>query len=785
MQIFKRGAITSIPLDKWFQLVKPRYTYIKVIPDKSIRSNNTINIAKAIKFTFKAINKRIKIEQKKLWFETNFKISYIIDISKNGVDFYFLVPVAYKTIIIEKIREIWTKATLEELESLVDHTKEVEVYQVAYKKEDALSLNVDRRTAEPLNSILSVMEIMQDTDRITVIYNFLPRNNGGWQTEYKETIKKFKDGKPIDRDKSNIQYMGLAALQLLFGLVDSFLNTLGEILGANMEKDKIGLVEALATALHENKQLSSSTNKKKDANILDTQIVVLSDGVDATRRENNGISVSHAFKVLDEDNELISKKVKKDFNLFDYRFDNIDISTFSVEEVTNFIQLPGRSLLRAFNKIGMVKTNESGVPTILQTGTKCLGPVKHKGNITNSYLPNQYNSGNFPLVANGGQGSGKTTFLGNYAKDCTKAGEGLILLDYIKNCELSDAIAKVVPKNRLIIIDLSKESDIQGFGYNEIKIDTTASDYEILKDANIQSQEIMSFIDSISLGEALTGRMRRYLSAAANVSFVIGCTSIKEVIRCLEEHIIRNKYIEKLTDKQKDLLSNEVRCLEELNEWSKVTKKEENEGIVSEIIGTRESKIEGILDRISLLREDFKLKYMYNASLDNNINLVDCMEQGKVVLIKMPESEFTTKLVKNVLVTYFISKVWLASKERGKLHEKPSRCNLIVDELFQAPTCLETLKYILPQSRKYGCKTIISNHYFNQISEIEEALEGSGASYMIMKGTNKNDFSKFDGKIGDFEYSDLEDMEKFSSLNIIFDGDKTHSFISKLPKPIK
>ncbi|WP_297438786.1 hypothetical protein, partial [uncultured Clostridium sp.] len=76
------------------------------------------------------------------------------------------------------------------------------------------------------------------------------------------------------------------------------------------------------------------------------------------------------------------------------------------------------------------------------------------------------------------------------------------------------------------------------------------------------------------------------------------------------------------------------------------------------------------------------------------------------------------------------------------------------------------------------------NHYFNQISEIEEALGGSGASYMIMKGTNANDFEKFKGKVGDFEYADLEDMEKFSSLNVIFDGDKTHSFISKLPKPI-
>lgn len=171
MNIFTRKD-TRISLERYFELIKPKYTYIKITPDKSIKSYNSINIAKAIKYTYKSVNKRIKFEQKKLWVETNFKISYIVDITDGGASFYFLIPQCFKAIIIEKIREIWVKATLEEVENIQDHTKNVECYQVAYKKKDALSLNVDRRTAEPLSSILSVIEIMKETDRITIVYNF-------------------------------------------------------------------------------------------------------------------------------------------------------------------------------------------------------------------------------------------------------------------------------------------------------------------------------------------------------------------------------------------------------------------------------------------------------------------------------------------------------------------------------------------------------------------------------------------------------------------------------------
>lgn len=73
--LFKKEK--SMKLSRYFELVKPKYTYIKVVPDKSIRNYNNINIAKAISNTYRTIGKRLHKKKKKLFFETNFKLDRI------------------------------------------------------------------------------------------------------------------------------------------------------------------------------------------------------------------------------------------------------------------------------------------------------------------------------------------------------------------------------------------------------------------------------------------------------------------------------------------------------------------------------------------------------------------------------------------------------------------------------------------------------------------------------------------------------------------------------------
>lgn len=765
----------TIPYKKYIELIKAEYIYLKLVPDKSIRNYNSSNVAKAISHTYKSLNKRIRKEQKKFFIETNFKISYMIDIQKDDISFYFIVPKTFKGILIEKMREIWSKATITEEEKPQEYSENMIAYEVNYKKEDALSLAIDKKSNEPLNSILSVVDIMKDTDRVTVIYNFLPRAQLGWKKQYQDTIDKIKEKKPIEKEKFSAIYITKSILSAIVYVLDSITEILNDFMGATKKVRNESLAEVVATLLIEDKELSSNTKRKKELNVIDTEILVVSDSLDTTRKHNNALSVCQSYSVLDEDNELAFKefKVKKSLNIEDYRLTS-NINTISTDEAHNFIQVPGRSLLEQFN-IKHIKAAETNVPIELQEGNKCLGEVTKQGVTTKAYLENKYNVDNLPLVLIGPQGGGKTTYISNYANYSYKANESVVVLDFIKNCELSEDIKKVVPKDKLIEIDLGKEKGIQGFGYNEISINESMSTFEKIEIANMQSQQLMNLVDSISVGDPLSHKMRNILGAAATITFLNNAMSVKDVVKCMEDENIRKSYIFNLKYEMKEQLDEEIKVLNSLNEYNKN----------GELTGTKENKIEFVLDRISMLREDFKLKYMYNKSCNTNINLVDCMEQGKVILIKMRDSDFPNKMAKNILITYWISKVWLASQLRGKLHEKPNRTNVIVDEIFQAPTSLKMLEYILPQSRKFALKWVLSSQFTRQLKEISEALDASGASYMMLRGSTEQDFNHFKSKLGSFEYEDLKDAGEYTSLNIVYYSQGTAAFISKLPKPIK
>lgn len=769
----------SIKLSDYFKLVKPTYVYLQITPHKSIRNYNSANISKAIAHTYRTINRRIYKQQKKLFFETNYKISYVIDIKDNNAKFYFIIPDCFQNIIVEKCKEIWSKATMQIVDKLEDMEGDTDMYSLSYKKEDAMSLAVDKKSNEPLNSILSVMDIMKDNDRIRVIYNFLPISQFGWLDRYNTTIEKIKENKSIEKKQMTLDYIMRSTIINIFKIFDSIVQVINDFTGGAPESTQKSLYSAILGILEQQQNLSPATNKKKEATILNTQIAVLTQSSDETRRENNAMSVCQSYRTLDEDNELIYKKEKHKAKIEDYDF-RIDTNTMSTDECSNFIQVPGRMLLLQHG-IKHINVEENNIPQELKEGTKRLGVATFKGSKIPTYLENEYNNGNLPLVLIGSQGGGKTTYIGNYAKDCVEAKEGLIALDFIKNCELSDTIKQYVSKDKLIELDLSTEKDIQGLGYNEIEIKPNLDSFTKLKLASLQSQQIMSLIDSVSVGDPLSSRMRRFLNAAANVVFVQGYNSVKNVVECLENYKKREIYINNLPLDIKNNLEDEINTLKELDEWSKGNKKE---GIDPEIVGTNSSKIEHILDRIGMLREDFKLKYMYNKPLNNNINLVKCMEEGKVVLIKMREADFPTKMQKNLLVTYFITKIWLASQLRGMLNDKPLRCNVLVDEVFQAPTSMDILEYILPQSRKFACKFIFSTQYINQLDKIFDTLEASGASFMMLTGSTEDDFNHFKSKLENFEYEDLRDMEKFSSLNLIKYSKGYSSFITKLPKPI-
>lgn len=769
----------SIKFSYGIKLLKPKYIILQIIADKGVRNYKNVDIARAINKTYKAIDKRIKIEQRKLIIETSFKISYVVDITKRGVEFYFIVPDIFKDVLINQISNVWHKAEIKEVEAFT-LPKEYDIHQLYYKNEDALSLKVDRKSNEPLNSILNVINIMEQDDRVTLFYNFIPNPNQGFKHYYDETMEKYKNNELLEKQdysmKTIVKRIALGTASILQTIIDTLNDFLGNT-AISEKEEKNNLYKIMFSILNEKKQLSANTRSKKESVILDTQIALLSSSEDKDRRYKNSQAILNSFGQLEEDNSFKMKKVNNaHFNIY-----NTDIGTkvnkCSAEESNNFIQLPAKSLINEY-KIDHIEHNEVIVDCELTEGDKLIGNTTFKGKEQATYLPLDYNVGNLPYYLLGGQNAGKTTVLKKYAKDCINCGEGVICIDYIKSCELAEAIESVTPKDKLVKIDLS-EDHMQSFAYNEYKFDK-ADIRKTVKRVKQQAIQIETLINSINgADDELSPRMSRYLNAGAILSILNGMNSLKDAINVLTNYKLREYVIDSVRAEYKDIdkyIGVEIQTLEELDEWSKPTK----DNPISEKIGNKDSKIDFILDRVNSLRKDFSLQELYENDSEGNIDLVECMEQGKVVLILMNEGDFNTEQVKNIVVTYYISKLWVASQMRGTMHEKPLRCNIILDEIFQAPTCLKTLQYIIPQSRKFGTKFVMSGHYLGQIKGLAETLMSCGTSYRLGYGVNEKDFMTLSRFINSDEWSfdEVKDLKQWYFFNIIKTKGDYENFIT-------
>ena len=476
------------------------------------------------------------------------------------------MPKPFTNLIVEKIYEIWNKATVKILDNKPEgFTDNAEYFELSYKKEDALSLNTDCRSNEPLNSILNVMDIMKDDDRVTIIYNFISNPQFNWVDRYNNTMNKIKEKKSIDKNIFSLNSICRNGLIYLLDTINSIIEVINDFTGSSDHNKNESIYSAVLGILEKQEELSVATKKKKDATVINSQIGVISDSVDHTRKSNNMNVVTQSFRAIDGDNELVGNKVRKPFNLEQTNF-NTKISTISTDEGANFIQIPARTLLTQ-HKIDHITIEEIRVPEKLKEGYICLGENKNKGTICSVYLEDDYDIGSLPLMIMGRQGGGKSTYLANYCKYAMSRNESIFVLDYIKNCEMSRDIEKVVPKDKLVILDFSNADNLQSFAYNELKFkeDTFESRYEV---ANKKSQLTLELVNSINVnGDPFSPKMERYLMSACDIVFTIKeNATFKDIIKCLTDFRYREHIIKSISPDYRKYFEEDITALEELDE---------------------------------------------------------------------------------------------------------------------------------------------------------------------------------------------------------------------------
>lgn len=815
----------SMKASDYFQMNKPEYVYLKLIPNTSIRNSKATDIAKLVNTTYKDVVKRFKRQNKGFSYDSPSKVSFIVDISKDNATFYLIVPKLHLKEFNQKLTEVFGKITIEEIESIQSIRRDCTKYSFSYAKDDAMSINVDKRDNDLLGANLSIMDVLQDDDRVTILYNFMPQSKfqlSTWKNYHVETISKYQQGLCLDKNLTATKVLNTIG-NLIFTTIDTFIGAIQSLLGEDSKKDNS--IKRLIPV----QELSKATTKKEDAEIINTQIMVFSNSKDGNRELENAKTLINTFNVVGDkaDNKFIAKKIKEDkpksigikkknklqiarqepFNKvkqdyididqYDYK---VDILKMSEEEVGgNLIALAGKTLIEEHG-LEATQHTESNIPEELANGNVRYGTNTYRGKTTTMTTSSDEEAACMPELIMAKMGGGKTSAFENKGVDAVNSGDGLIVLDYIKNCEMSDNIMRnIVDKTKIVLIDFADYMCQEGFSFNEINMirdmNSVMSRYEC---AILQNAQITNFIDTLG-DEEFSASMGRYLDAACTAVLIHESKSIKDIVKCLENYETRKEYMDyllefgkEMPEEYQELIHEDLVALEELNEYRDIKDSKGKKTGQQEVSGTNTTKINGIISRISMLKKNPALKFMYIRNPKNNINLSKLMQEGKAIFFKMPQNRFSSPQVKNIIVSYLFSKIMIASEIRSEVYkdEKLKRVHVICDEIQQCRGSYKNITEMCYQLRKFRVKLILSTHNFKKIEPIKDILIDAGASIMMLKGSSVKDFEVLKDEFNKCGFTkddliSLSHTDKYKALCLIATKKGRHGCIVELPKPVK
>ena len=758
--MFKK--VKAIKLSKYYEIKRAEYAHVQVIPSKSCRNTSTDKLLLLANTMYRKLDKLVRIENKKLIIESKLKLSYYIHITKTSTEFYFIVPTVFYSQFKVKLSEIWKNVEINKVDSLPIDINSCTKYQLQYKSEDALSLDADKRSNNLLNANLSTLEILHEKESIGIFYNFIPtsqKQQNYFKKSSQEPLNEFKNGGNLKKNK-NIIDLGVVTVKFLVDFINDLLNAF-----VNDSKNTTNVVNPIE------KQLSNSTIRKVKNDIIKTQVIICAKSGDKDRESQLCTAISNTFSTLSGDNELEKVEVKKNIDI--YKSDiKVKSNYTSVVESGKFINIAGREIIEQYKNIRHNKVLELKAPRCLNDGEVRIGEVKVKDEKEMTYYSTDKQIKRLGRVLLGPMGAGKDYYMVNLAKDIIKADRGLIVIDYIDHCQLANNIKAITPKEKLIEIDCTDPKILQTFSYDEYKYVGSMTEYEKVDICMQKAQQYNMLLDTINdVNSSLTPRMLRYLNAAATIVFRVNQNaSLKDIIDILKIPALRDKTILQLSKETKELLQDEIDDLEELS-------KKDKRGNVD----NADSKIDGILDRISKLKSSSiftKLAYVNDSS--NNIDFIKAIDEGKVILIKIPAKKFS-KNMRSLLATFFLQKIWIAKEQGATLKQT----ELFINEIHQSYHCQLLMESILVECRKFNLTPTLSLHYLDQCTKnLQKSILASGASFLLIQGTDikvYNELKRYFEKDG-YTENDLAELERYHALCLVKNEDAGYSsFIAKLP----
>lgn len=96
---------------------------------------------------------------------------------------------------------------------------------------------------------------------------------------------------------------------------------------------------------------------------------------------------------------------------------------------------------------------------------------------------------------------------------------------------------------------------------------------------------------------------------------------------------------------------------DEIYKLSELDKVEKNGSI-----SNNDSKIAGIIDKSIHLTTSSHTKLSFMKDSTNNYNFTELLAQNKILVIKIAESKFPSKVIRDIISTFFLAKICLSKQ---------------------------------------------------------------------------------------------------------------------------
>lgn len=780
-------------IDDSYKIAPDDYTTYYIRPDYTVSNKDNISIANAFSYTYKPLIKRAKINFQDTKIELQKQLYFTTILKKGDVRFYISIPKDYNMLMKGKMSTVWPKVELreEELKPLIGVIDNAAVGELIQKDYHFKSLNCSTKDLYPLTNMFGITKSLREGEEVRITLVIEPYGKFNWIEKTKHELQDYREGKEKALEKSRNERIFDAGMKIGEGAVDLFIDintfildaTLGLFMDDTDKKDKNNK-DIKITIEDKNKgpnisDLSDYSRYKLNSEVFAGRILITSTGGNLEQNKLNLISCANSFRDLQGDNELILKLINKKeaFNTI------IDINSrlvrlgkkniFSDKEIAKFIQLPQKSLQEQYG-LSAIDTREVTIPERLLGGKIRIGIAEYKGKDITTTFYEDINVLSLAKCIIGPQGVGKTTLLKRICKDFYKAGHSNLIIDYVEDCETAREVSEAIPTKDKVVYRLGYKDFIPSLAYNEIsrRITEDMDIWDRVHYATLIAEQLELLLNAVTMEgiTELTAPMLRFLNAASMVTFIRPGATIGDVFKVLKYPKEREKAVSYAKHSRCFKLTSDI--FYSLEELDKVEKK---------VVTNRDDLIVGIINRITILNKNQYINAMLEAEVDIEQDFERYIAEGKTIVVMIPQHKFPNAMIRDVLCTYFLSRLWLCVQLRED-NKHAKLCNVVMDEVAQVPTAMKFLSSFVTEFRRHRISTCFVMHYLKQLKALLTALKSSGSSYIILPLTEKENLQELKEEIAPFSIEEAMNLKEHTSLNIINCGSQYARFIARQPK---